>query len=37
MRDLNDCFASVENRLTVAEAMNRFSNGIRSVTGTEEV
>ena len=37
MGNLNDCFASVENRLTLAEAVDRFSGGITSVVGTEEV
>ena len=37
MCDLNDCFASAEGRLTVAEALDRFMNGISPVVGTEEL
>ena len=37
MGNLNDCFVSVEGRLTIAEAVDRFSNGIGTVVGTEEI
>ena len=35
MSDLNDCFASAEGRLTVADALKRFTDGIGPVVGDE--
>jgi molybdopterin molybdotransferase len=35
--DLNDCFASATGRLTVADALERFTGGIGCVVGTETV
>ncbi len=37
MSNLNDCFVSVESRLTITEAVDRFSNGIGTVVGAEEI
>ena len=37
MVDLNDCFASVHGRLTIAEAMDRFISGMGCVVESEEV
>ena len=37
MSNLNDCFVSVKNRLTIAEAVDRFSKGIGTVVETEEI
>ena len=37
MGKLNDCFASADGRLTVDDALKRFSRGINSVGGEEEV
>lgn len=37
MYDLNDCFASAQGRLTIAEALDRFMKGISPVVGTEEI
>ena len=37
MSDLNNCFASAKGRLTVAEALDRFTAGISPVVGEEEV
>ncbi|MEE2745300.1 MAG: gephyrin-like molybdotransferase Glp [Pseudomonadota bacterium] len=37
MSDLNDCFSSVNGRLTVAEALERFTSGISAVVATESV
>ena len=37
MNNLNDCFASVSGRLTMAEAVGRFVNGILPVVGKENI
>ena len=37
MSNLNDCFVSVKNRLTLAEAIDRFSKGIGTVVEAEEI
>ena len=37
MADLNDCFAAVVGRLTIAEAMERFVLGLDCVVAGEDV
>ena len=37
MVDLNDCFAAVAGRLTIAEAMDRFTSGLDCLVASENV